>query len=47
MYRVLVPVDDSEERAESQTQFVASLPYAETEIKAWIGHSMHDEERED
>ena len=26
MYRILVPVDDSEERARSQAEFVASLP---------------------
>lgn len=35
MYRVLVPVDDSEERARSQAEFVASLPGRE-EVAAYL-----------
>ncbi len=36
MYRVLVPIDDSEDRARSQASFVASLPNAAEAVEAHL-----------
>jgi len=36
MYRVLVPIDDNEDRARSQASFVASLPNAAAEVEAHL-----------
>lgn len=36
MYRVLVPVDDNEDRARRQAEFVANLPSAAEEVEAHI-----------
>jgi len=36
MYRVLVPIDDNEDRARSQASFVASLPNAAEEVEAHL-----------
>lgn len=45
MYRVLVPVDDDEDRSLTQARFVASLPGGE-DLEAWVVHALHGEERE-
>jgi len=36
MYRVLVPIDDNEDRARRQASFVAGLPNAEEEVEAHL-----------
>ena len=36
MYRVLVPIDDNEDRARRQASFVASLPNAAEEVEAHL-----------
>jgi len=36
MFRVLVPIDDNEDRARSQVSFVASLPNAAEEVEAHL-----------
>ena len=44
MYRVLVPVDDNEERALAQARFVTDLPGAD-EIEATVAHALQGRER--
>lgn len=43
MYRVLVPVDTDEERAETQAAFVASLPNASNAIEVTLLFVYHGE----
>lgn len=47
MYRVLLPVDDDEKRAVKQAEFVAGLPCADDDVKVWVAHALHGQERED
>lgn len=46
-YRILMPVDDSEERAKRQAKFVMGLPSAAEEIHVTVVHALHGEERGD
>jgi nucleotide-binding universal stress UspA family protein len=45
MYRVLVPIDGSEERAASQARAVTRLPNAADEVEAILLHVFDDDER--
>jgi len=36
MYRVLVPIDDNEDRTRKQASFVAGLPNADEEVEAYL-----------
>lgn len=45
MYRVLVPIDTSDERATSQAHAVTSLPNATEEVEAILLHVFDDEDR--
>lgn len=46
MYRVLIPVDDNEDRAHEQARFVSQLPNATETVEATVVHALHGEERE-
>lgn len=46
MYRVLMPVDDDEDRAMSQAEFVAGLPEAADTVAVTVVHAFHGEEQE-
>lgn len=45
MYTVLVPLDDTMDRAQRQAQYVASLPCANEEVLAVLGHALTSEEK--
>lgn len=47
MYRVLVPIDTSEERAASQARAVTTLPNAAETVEADLLHVFGDEDRAD
>jgi len=47
MYRVLVPIDTSEDRAASQARAVAALPDATGSVEAVLLHVFDDEDRAD
>lgn len=46
MYRVLLPFDDSIERAKRQARYVTELPCADDEVVAVLAHSLAGEERD-
>lgn len=46
MYRVLLPLDNSESRAHNQTSYVLGLPCAEEEVRVVLGHAFSAEERQ-
>jgi len=46
-YRVLVPVDQSEERALTQARYVADLPAASEQVEAVVLHVFTPEESEE
>lgn len=46
MYRVLMPLDNSESRAHNQTSYVLGLPCAEEEVQVVLVHAFSKEERE-
>lgn len=46
MYRILVPVDYSVERATKQAEYVTDLPCADSEVEAVLGHTLEPEDRE-
>ncbi|MFB6267091.1 MAG: universal stress protein [Halodesulfurarchaeum sp.] len=46
MYRILLPLDDSKERARKQADYAAGLPCAEESVVAVLAHALTDEERE-
>lgn len=46
MYRVLLPFDDSMDRATRQTDYVLGLPCVEEEVQAVLTHSLTEEERD-
>ncbi|MFB6091236.1 MAG: universal stress protein, partial [Halobellus sp.] len=43
MYRILVPVDDDEERTRAQAAFVAGLPGTD-DVEVVVTHTLTDEE---
>ncbi|WP_265108472.1 universal stress protein [Halosolutus halophilus] len=43
MYRVLIPVDTTEERARAQARYVASLPDADESVEAYVLFVFTDE----
>lgn len=45
MYRVLLPIDDSEARAASQARTVTALPCADTDVHATLLHVFDDTDR--
>ncbi|UWG48422.1 Nucleotide-binding protein, UspA family [Halanaeroarchaeum sp. HSR-CO] len=45
MYRLLVPLDNSMERANKQAAYVSALPCANESVEAVLAHSLTDEER--
>lgn len=45
MYTVLVPLDDTMGRARRQARYVTSLPCADEEVLAVLGHALTDEEK--
>lgn len=45
MYRVLLPLDDTMERARRQANYVASLPCSDEEVVAVLAHALTSEER--
>jgi nucleotide-binding universal stress UspA family protein len=45
MYRVLLPLDDTLERARRQASYAASLPCAEDQVVAVLAHALTSEER--
>lgn len=45
MYRVLIPLDDSMERARRQAKYVSNLPGAAEEVEAILAHALTSEER--
>lgn len=45
MYRILLPLDDSNERAKRQATYVTDLPCANDDVEAVLAHSLTDEER--
>ncbi|WP_256288811.1 universal stress protein [Halobellus inordinatus] len=40
MYRILLPVDDDEDRARAQAAFVAGLPAADSDISVVVTHTL-------
>ncbi|MEF8851957.1 MAG: universal stress protein [Haloarculaceae archaeon] len=44
MYRILIPVDDDEDRAIAQAEFVADLPLSGDGIEVTVTHALHGEE---
>lgn len=46
MYRVLLPLDDTMERARRQARYASSLPCAQDEVVAVVAHALTSEERE-
>jgi nucleotide-binding universal stress UspA family protein len=46
MYRVLLPTDDSVDRAKRQATYVAALPCADEDVEVVLAHTMTDEERD-
>lgn len=46
MYRMLLPTDDSVDRAKRQARYVAGLPCAADSIEVVLAHSMTGEERD-
>lgn len=46
MYRILLPFDDSTERAKRQARYVADLPCASEEVEAVLAHSLTAKERD-
>lgn len=47
MYRLLIPVDGSVERAENQARFAASFPCGDESIAAVVAHAPTDDGREE
>lgn len=45
MYRLLVPIDNSMERAKKQAAYVSNLPCASESVEAVLAHTLTDEER--
>lgn len=45
MYTVLVPLDDTMDRARRQARYVSSLPCANEEVRALLGHALTSEEK--
>lgn len=45
MYRILLPLDDSTDRARRQARYVTNLPCANEEIEAVLAHSLTSTER--
>lgn len=45
MYRVLIPLDDTMERAQRQAAYVTGLPDAAESVQAIVAHAMTPEER--
>ncbi|MFB6132305.1 MAG: universal stress protein [Halanaeroarchaeum sp.] len=45
MYRILVPLDNSSDRASKQTAFVSSLLEARPSVEVVLAHTFTDEER--
>ena len=44
MYRVLVPVDDSHERALSQAEFITGQPWRTGDVEVTVTHALTGEE---
>ncbi|MFB6133826.1 MAG: universal stress protein [Halanaeroarchaeum sp.] len=45
MYRILLPLDDSNERAKRQATYVTDLPCAAEDVDAVLAHSLTEEEQ--
>lgn len=46
MYRVLVPVDDSLDRATRQATYLTEAPWDADEVQVFIGHTLEERDRE-
>ncbi|KAB1194053.1 universal stress protein [Haloferax sp. MBLA0076] len=46
MYRLLIPIDDDEDRALRQARFVTDQPYDLSEAEAVLTHVMHGREKD-
>jgi nucleotide-binding universal stress UspA family protein len=46
MYRILVAIDDNEERAKAQAEYVTSLPLDADDVEIVLTHVLHGAERE-
>ncbi|KAB1196065.1 MULTISPECIES: universal stress protein [Haloferax] len=46
MYRVLVPIDNDENRALRQARFVTNQPYDLSNVEVVLTHVLHGEERQ-
>ncbi|MFB6152693.1 MAG: universal stress protein [Halodesulfurarchaeum sp.] len=46
MYRILLPLDDSKERADKQADYVIDLPCSDESVIAVLAHALTEEERD-
>lgn len=46
MYRILIPVDNDEDRATTQAEFVADLPLAGDDVEVTVAHALSEEGRD-
>ena len=46
MYRILLPLDDTMERARKQVRYVQSQPCADSELDVYVAHALSPGERQ-